>query len=149
MRFFRTQVLGLALAAPFFFACGTTAEMKNKALVTAFYNAVFVSHDTKAAAELYLSADYKQHNPSIATGRQPFIDYFVPYFAANPTAKSEIKRTLADGDLVAVHVNSKKKPEDPGLAIVDIFRVQDGKIVEHWDVLQPVSATPANDNTMF
>lgn len=73
----------------------------------------------------------------------------MPYFAASPTAISVVKRVLADGDLVAVHVNSKQSPQDAGLAIVDIFRVQDGKIIEHWDVIQPVPATPANNNTMF
>jgi predicted SnoaL-like aldol condensation-catalyzing enzyme len=141
--------MGLALVAPLVFACSSTLETNNKAIVTTFYNEVFVAHHAKVAAETYLSVDYKQHNPNIATGRQPFIDYFVPYFAANPTAHSEIKRILANGDLVAVHVHSKTKPEDLGVAIVDIFRVQDGKIVEHWDVIQPVSATPANNNTMF
>ena len=149
MNFFRISALSLALVAPLVSACSSTPEENNKVLVTSFYNDVFVAHSTKVAAETYLSVDYIQHNPSIATGRQPFIDYFVPYFAANPTAISVVKRVLADGDLVAVHVNSKQNPQDVGLAIVDIFRVKDGKIVEHWDVLQPVSTTPANNNTMF
>ena len=61
----------------------------------------------------------------------------------------EIKRMIAEGDLVVTHGLIKTSPEDRGTAAVDIFRVEDGKIVEHWDVLQPVPETAANDNTMF
>ncbi|WP_046710206.1 hypothetical protein, partial [Streptomyces europaeiscabiei] len=59
------------------------------------------------------------------------------------------KSFIAEGDLVAVHNNDKTSPDDRGNAVVDLFRVRNGKIVEHWDVTQAVSATSANDNTMF
>lgn len=125
-------------------------EEKNKTLVRTFYEEVFVRHHAKEAAEAYLSPDYKQHNPHVPTGRQPFIDYFVPYFVKNPGAQSEIKRIMSDGDLVMVHVHAKgAKKDDPGTAVVDIFRVKDGKIVEHWDVLQAVPTTSAHQNGMF
>lgn len=124
-------------------------EEKNKELVRTFYEDVFVRHQAKEAAEKYLAPDYKQHNPHVPTGRQPFIDYFVPYFAKQTEARSEIKRILADGDLVAVHVHAKRTKDDRGTAVVDIFRVKGGKIVEHWDVLQAVPEQSAHANTMF
>jgi predicted SnoaL-like aldol condensation-catalyzing enzyme len=85
----------------------------------------------------------------VATGRQPFVDFFVPFFQKNAGAKSEIKRTIAEGDLVVLHVLSKIDAKDTGRAVVDIFRVEDGKIVEHWDVMQAVPEKAANPNTMF
>ena len=66
-----------------------------------------------------------------------------------PNRSSEIKRVMAEGDLVVLHVHSKPSPEDRGSAIIDIFRVENGKIVEHWDVIQPIPEKAANTNTMF
>jgi predicted SnoaL-like aldol condensation-catalyzing enzyme len=122
---------------------------ENKALVVDFYEMVFVGHKAKEGAEKYLAPDYRQHNPLVPDGRQPFIDFFVPYFAKNPEARSEIKRVVAEDDLVVLHVHSKAKKADLGRAVVDIFRVKDGKIVEHWDVIQPVPEKAANTNSMF
>lgn len=121
----------------------------SKNIVVDFYNKVFVEHHAKEGAEAHLAPDYIQHNPSIATGRQPFIDFFVPYFAQNPNHRARIVRVIADDHLVAVHVHVTNGPTDRGVAIVDIFRVEHGKIVEHWDVIQPVAENPANSNTMF
>jgi predicted SnoaL-like aldol condensation-catalyzing enzyme len=61
----------------------------------------------------------------------------------------DIKRVIAEGDLVVSHLLINMAPENRGMAGVDTFRLQDGKIVEHWDVLQPVPERAANDNTMF
>jgi len=66
-----------------------------------------------------------------------------------PTSRNEIKRVIAEGDLVVLHVHSVREPGQRGRAVVDIFRVENGKIVEHWDVLQDVPEKAANDNTMF
>ena len=136
-------ILSLGLTAP------DAQAQKNKELVRTFYEDAFVKHQPKEAAEKYLAPTYIQHNPNVPSGRQPFIDYFVPYFVKNPDARSEIKRILADGDIVAVHVLAKQAPTDRGAAVVDIFRVKDGKIVEHWDVVQAVPEKAANENTMF
>ena len=114
-----------------------------------FYEKVFIQHQAKEAAEEYLVPTYIQHNPNVANGRQSFIDFFVPFFAKNPEARSEIKRIIVDGDLVVLHVHSKISKEDRGRAVVDIFRVENGKIAEHWDVMQAIPETAANDNTMF
>jgi len=67
----------------------------------------------------------------------------------NPEWHGRIVRSGTDGDLVFLHVHQTNGPEDRGQAIVEIFRVDDGKIVEHWDVIQPVPESAANDNTMF
>lgn len=148
-RIFTALAISLASLATSALARDSTQEEKNKELVRTFYEDVFVRHQAKAAAEKYLTPDYKQHNPHVPTGRQPFIDYFVPFFEKNKEAKSEIKRILADGDLVAVHVHAKRTKDDRGAAVVDIFRVKDGKIVEHWDVLQAVPEKQAHENGML
>ncbi|MBI1452875.1 MULTISPECIES: ester cyclase [Acinetobacter] len=121
----------------------------NKKLVTDFYNGVFQKHQVKAYADQYIGAEYIQHNPHVPNGKAPFVNYFSQYFKDHPQAKSVIKRSAAEGDLVYLHVHSQENPQDRGVAIVDIFRVKEGKIVEHWDVQQAIPAESANQNSMF
>ncbi|MGQ0333900.1 nuclear transport factor 2 family protein [Halomonas elongata] len=123
-------------------------EEANRALVTEFYNQFFNEHETEQSSRV-LAQDYIQHNPGVPDGKAPFVDYFAGYFKENPDYQSEIVRSAADGDLVWLHVHSTNGDEDRGEAVVDIFRVEEGKIVEHWDVIQPVPEDSANDNTMF
>jgi len=123
-------------------------EAKNKAMVVKFYDEFFNKHSI-AAADTYLAPDYIQHNPIAATGREPVKKIFTEIFKKFPQSRAQIKRVLADGELVALHIHSKATPNDLGRAVVDIFRVKNGKIVEHWDVVQPVPAKSANNNTMF
>ncbi len=122
-------------------------EDSNRALVTGFYDRFFNDHDT-AAADVVADA-YIQHNPYVPDGKAPFVDYFTGYFAENPDSKARIVRSAADGDLVWLHVESTNGSDKPASAVIDIFRVEDGKIVEHWDVIQEVPAEAANQNTMF
>jgi len=122
---------------------------RNKQIVTSFYNMVFRDHQVVEGFTTYVGDRYTQHNPAVPDGSAPAIGFFVPYFASNPEAKSEIKRVIAEGDLVVLHVHARQKATDLGRAIVDIFRVEAGKIVEHWDVIQAVPAQAANPNTMF
>lgn len=117
-------------------------------MVVKFYNEFFNKHNI-AAADKYLAPDYKQHNPMAATGREPVKKIFTEIFKKFPQSRAHIKRVMADGDLVVLHLHSKATPQDLGRAVIDIFRVKDGKIVEHWDVVQRVPAKSANDNTMF
>lgn len=98
---------------------------------------------------LYAGEKYIQHNPFAGDGKKPFIDFFKKYYAKKPKAFVEIKRMIAEGDLVVVHTHSKQNKKDRGAAVVDIFRLEQGKIVEHWDVVQPVPEKAANTNTMF
>lgn len=147
----KAAVLGMAFAinAPFAFAQerDTAAEAANEALVRGFYDNFFNKHDTGAAS--VVADSYIQHNPYVPDGKAPFVDYFTGYFAENPESRNEIVRSVASGDLVWLHVRSTNGAEDRGQAVVDIFRVENGQIVEHWDVIQAVPEEAANKNTMF
>ena len=127
----------------------TQQAENNKKIVTDFYEGVFLKHQVKAYADQYIGEKYTQHNPHVPDGKAPFVNYFTGHFKENPDAKSVIKRAVAEGDLVFLHVHSTQNAQDRGVAVVDIFRVENGKIVEHWDVQQEVPANAANSNTMF
>lgn len=120
----------------------------NKKLVTKAFDRLIVDKDL-SALDLYWSAGYHQHNPGIADGVAGAREGLGAYFRAFPELTVSRKRVVAEGDLVAVHSHYVNAPGERGQAVVDLFRVQGGKIVEHWDVLQDVPATSANDNTMF
>ncbi len=122
---------------------------KNKQIVTAFYELIFRDHKPAEAFAKYGGDKYIQHNPRVPDGKEAVINYFTPFFQANPEARSEIKRAVAEGDLVWLHVHSKQNKGDRGRAIVEIFRVEKGKVVEHWDVVQDIPEKTANNNTMF
>lgn len=130
-------------------ASRTPTEAENARIVVAFYDLAFNQHRPTEAARLYIGDHYIQHNPDVPNGAEPFYAYFEGFFRDNPQSRATIHRVIADGDLVALHVHSQETPDDPGRAIVDIFRVENGKIVEHFDVIQPVPAATANGNTMF
>jgi predicted SnoaL-like aldol condensation-catalyzing enzyme len=121
----------------------------NKRLVIAFYVTAVNLKQPEAAIAQYVGPEYRQHNPGAADGKQAFIDFFSAFHERFPDASLEIKRVIAEGDLVVTHSLFKVSPEDRGAAVVDIFRVANGKVVEHWDVIQAIPETPANDNTMF
>ncbi|GAC1332853.1 MAG: hypothetical protein NVSMB26_13110 [Beijerinckiaceae bacterium] len=120
-----------------------------KEIVVAFYKLVFYDHKVAEAFRTYVGASYKQHNPLVPDGIEPSVAFLSKRFETNPQAINEIKRVIAEGDLVAVHVHSRLNDADRGRAIVDIFRIENGKIVEHWDVIQPVPENTQNQNTMF
>ena len=125
----------------------TGSNEANRQLVINFYQKFFNDHQLQAAAVLV--DDYRQHNPGVPDGKAPFLHYFQGWFRQHPQARARIIRSATDGDLVYLHVHSIAGPGDRGRAIVDIFRVRNQRIVEHWDVIQNVPAVSANDNTMF
>lgn len=121
----------------------------NKKIVLDFYTGVFQKHQVKEYSDRYIGDKYIQHNPYVPNGKAPFVNYFTQYFKDHPNAKNNIKRAVADDDLVWLHVHATQNTQDTGTAVVDIFRVEHGKIVEHWDVQQHVPKSSENNNTMF
>lgn len=122
---------------------------RNKANVIAFYDLAFNQGRPREAMERYAGAEYIQHNPGVATGKQGLIDYFEKTARDYPGMHVEFKRAIAEGDYVVLHCR-QAFPGDHVWAAIDIFRLDgDGKIVEHWDVLQIVPDMAANSNGMF
>ncbi|MDQ1069734.1 nuclear transport factor 2 family protein [Streptomyces canus] len=120
----------------------------NKKLVVTAFDQLIVKKDL-SALDRYWAPGYEQHNPTIANGLSGAKAGLGAYFKAAPQLKVEPKRVIAEGDLVAVHSHYIPAPGERGQAVLDLFRVQGGKIVEHWDVIQDVPTTSANGNGMF
>jgi predicted SnoaL-like aldol condensation-catalyzing enzyme len=122
----------------------------NKDIAVAFYKKVLFEGRVEDAFRLYAGVPYRQHNPLIEDGMEG-VKKFVSWVMANhPDARCEIKRVFADGDYVILHSHWHGLSDNPrGEAVVDIFRLEGGKALEHWDVIQPIPETAANANTMF
>ena len=138
-------------AAALAFAAGPAQAQQleaNKRNVVEFYNKALNDKDFDAASK-YLGARYTQHNPVAADGPEG-LKAFIGFLRARfPASRSEIKRVFAEGDHVILHVHAVREPGTRGRAIIDIFKLENGKIVEHWDVAQDVPEKAANSNGMF
>ncbi|MGJ5178123.1 nuclear transport factor 2 family protein [Bradyrhizobium oligotrophicum] len=122
-------------------------EERNKAIVLDFYEQGLNRKDFEAASK-YLGT-YIQHNPNAEDGPEGFRKFIAFLKTKFPQSHSEITQVHVDGDFVVLRVRAIREPGTRGNAIVDIFRLKDGKIEEHWDSVQPIPETSANTNGMF
>ncbi|HTU11052.1 MAG TPA: nuclear transport factor 2 family protein [Allosphingosinicella sp.] len=122
---------------------------RNRVIVTRFIDLFYRQGRVREAFMTYVVPGYIQHNPIAPDGRDAAIAALEPYFASQPNVIREIHRIVVDGNLAVVHLRVRQNPQDRGVAIVDILRLENGMIVEHWDVIQPVPERSANPHPMF
>jgi predicted SnoaL-like aldol condensation-catalyzing enzyme len=140
--------LFLALACGGSAAAADAQQEANRKLVLDFYEKGLNQKDADAAIAL-MGNRYVQHNPGAADGPEGFRKFIGFLKEKFPNSKSEIKRSFVDGDYVILHVHAVREPGQRGSAIIDVFKLENGKIVEHWDVVQPIPENLANNNGMF
>ena len=148
----RRALIALALlAAPS--AHAETCKLTPKQVVTQFMQEFYIEKKVRSSFERWVDPGYIQHNPYAQTGREAAIQFLTRFVEGNPGQKTDIRRIIADGNLVAVHSHGWQEDGTPeqkrGFAVVDIFRVERCKVMEHWDVISPVPESSANTNTMF
>ena len=125
-----------------------TLTATNRKIVEDFAHIFYQERNVRKAFLCYVAEDYIQHKPNIPDGRDAAIEMLEPKFSSE-TASFDIKRILVDGNLAAIHLHGRFSPDHPGGAVVDLFRLENGIIVEHWDVLQPVPENCINPHPMF
>jgi|SRR5271157_194621 len=121
---------------------------KNRAIVQRFVDLFYRQKDVRQAFATFVAENYVQHNPNMPDGREAAIEHLEPMFS-HPDSRFDVKRILVDGDLAAVHLHGQARKDEPGGAVVDLFRLDNGLIVEHWDVLQPLPKQAINPHPMF
>lgn len=120
----------------------------NRKIVTDFARLFYTERDVTTAFERYVAPDYIQHNPGIADGRAAAVAALAPMFG-QPGREFRIRRILVDGDMAVIHVHAIPTPGSRGASVFDMYRLKDGRIVEHWDAIQPVPETSKNAHPMF
>jgi predicted SnoaL-like aldol condensation-catalyzing enzyme len=121
---------------------------RNRAVVEDFVELFYRRREVRQAFERHVVPDYIQHNPGIPDGRDAAVSMLEPKFAA-AGFHADVKLVLVDGDYAAIHLHARSAPGERGGAVADLYRLADGRIVEHWDVLQPVPERAANPHPMF
>ncbi len=123
--------------------------MSGQEVVDVFVDLFYRQKKVRQAFESWVHPDYIQHKTTLPDGREAAINFLEKLLERFPERIFTIHRVIGSGDLVAVHYHSQATPKDLGFAVVDIFRVENCRLVEHWDVVQAVPELSANDNTMF
>lgn len=118
-----------------------------RALITEFARLFYLERDVRTAFETFVAPGYIQHNPGIADGRDAAIAALVPMFS-DPDFHADLKRVLADGDYGVIQLHGYRTDQRGG-AVMDLYRVAGGKIVEHWDVIQPIPDAAQNDHPLL
>lgn len=126
----------------------SSSQNTNRDNAIAFYEMAYLGNPREAVRK-YVGDDYIQHNPAVGDGTSPFIAYFERMATEYPDKTVEFVRSVAEGNLVALHTH-QVWPGGDEYVTMDFFRFDDnGKIVEHWDSIQQIPETSANDNTMY
>ena len=120
----------------------------NRAVFEGFVDLFSTQKRVADAFAAAVSDDYRQHKPAISDGPAAAIEMLTPKFDGSPDARFDVRRILVDGDLAMVHVKASR-PGAADAAVADISRFEDGRIVEHWDVLQQVPVHAVHDHPMF
>ncbi len=121
----------------------------NKRVVVEFFDLAFNQKRIDAAMDRCVGPTYTQHNPDIADGRDGLAAFISGLIVQFPHFNVTVMRTIAEGDLVAAHVYATREPGDRGVVSMDMFRLEDGRLVEHWDVIQEIPESAANSNGML
>jgi predicted SnoaL-like aldol condensation-catalyzing enzyme len=121
---------------------------RNKQLVLAFYHKIIGEKDYEGARQ-YMGAQYRQHAPYATDGHAGIAEWVRKFKESFPQHRYEVKKVIAEGDLVVLHLHGINGPSPHGESVIDIFRIENGKVVEHWDVIQPIPETADNANSMF
>lgn len=111
-------------------------EERNKAVIRSFYEEFFNGHIVESA-DKYVREDYIQHNPGVAQGREALKAAFAEKFKAHPEFRLNIQMLIAEQDMVAVYLKNVDPEGNTKCRVVDIYRLENGMLAEHWDVLQP------------
>lgn len=119
----------------------------NRKIVQEFIDMINYEQRVREAFERHVSENYIQHNPTAQDGREGAIALLEKFVSA-PGFQASVKRIIAEHDMVVSHMHLQLEENDPGIAVADIWRLENGKIVEHWDVMQPVPQTTASGNSM-
>lgn len=128
---------------------GGDVAARNKAVVLAYLDTMIAKGRVEEAMDRYVAEGYIQHNPKMPTGKAAATKAFIALAANMKGLTIEVKRVVAEGDMVAVHSKGSRFPGDRGVAVMDFYRLENGLIIEHWDVIQDVPETAANSNGMF
>lgn len=130
------------------FAEGPDRGAGIREIISKFAQLLYIDRDVRKAFEEYVVPGYIQHNPGIADGRDAAVAALQPMFS-EPGREFRVMRILVDGEMAVIHVHAIPEPGARGAAVFDMYRLEDGKIVEHWDAIQPIPDTSANAHPMF